>query len=151
MTKQVADPRMVAKLKPAKITDPANEEAVSEPPIAEYEYSAEEGAKASLDRLAGLLKETNRAQSSIDKILDSRGKLYGDFVEQAAISQELKFVMCDYLSHNRLESYQREALEMIQHKIARILNGDPKYIDSWQDIAGYAMLVVNELKAKKEV
>jgi hypothetical protein len=40
---------------------------------------------------------------------------------------------------------QREALEMIQHKVARILNGDPSYHDSWHDIAGYATLVADRL------
>lgn len=35
---------------------------------------------------------------------------------------------------------------MIAHKIARILNGDPDYDDSWVDIAGYATLVVKKLK-----
>jgi hypothetical protein len=108
-------------------------------------------AEASLDRLAGLLKETTELQSSLDKILESRDKLYGDFAGQAAISQELKFVMHESRNRDNLEPYQKEALEMIQLKIARILNGDPSYIDSWQDIAGYAMLVVNELKAEQEV
>lgn len=35
---------------------------------------------------------------------------------------------------------------MIFHKIARILNGDPNYADSWVDIAGYAKLVADELE-----
>ena len=34
---------------------------------------------------------------------------------------------------------------MIFHKLARIANGDPTYIDSWTDIAGYAQLVVDDL------
>jgi hypothetical protein len=34
---------------------------------------------------------------------------------------------------------------MIQHKIARILNGDPTYTDNWHDIAGYATLVEQHL------
>jgi hypothetical protein len=41
---------------------------------------------------------------------------------------------------------QREALEMIAHKIARILNGDPNYSDNWIDVAGYATLVANRLE-----
>jgi hypothetical protein len=41
---------------------------------------------------------------------------------------------------------QREALDMIAHKIARIINGDPDYADSWVDIAGYATLVSERLK-----
>lgn len=40
----------------------------------------------------------------------------------------------------------KEALDMIVHKIGRILNGNPNYIDSFRDIAGYAELVVNYLK-----
>ncbi len=48
----------------------------------------------------------------------------------------------------RLSFSQREALEMIAHKIGRILNGDPDYADSWHDIAGYAKLVEDELNEK---
>jgi hypothetical protein len=36
-------------------------------------------------------------------------------------------------------------LDMICHKIGRIINGDPDYADSWHDIAGYAQLVANRL------
>jgi len=37
---------------------------------------------------------------------------------------------------------------IILNKLARIL-GDPNNIDSWQDIAGYATLVVDSLEKKK--
>ncbi len=40
---------------------------------------------------------------------------------------------------------QVEALEMVCHKIGRIVNGDPDYSDSWHDIAGYAKLVADRL------
>jgi hypothetical protein len=46
-----------------------------------------------------------------------------------------------------LVSDQREALDMIVHKIGRIINGDPNYIDSWQDIIGYAQLVKDRLES----
>lgn len=36
--------------------------------------------------------------------------------------------------------------EMVQHKVARILNGDPRYDDNWVDIAGYSTLVAQRLK-----
>ena len=54
----------------------------------------------------------------------------------------------------KLADDQREALEMTAHKIGRILNGDPNYIDSWHDISGYVRLVEQRLEkeqAKKEV
>lgn len=37
---------------------------------------------------------------------------------------------------------------MIQHKIARILNGGKSHVDNWHDIAGYATLVENELRGE---
>jgi hypothetical protein len=48
--------------------------------------------------------------------------------------------------NKELDSDQLEALDMIAHKIARILNGDPNYADNWIDIAGYATLVANRLE-----
>ena len=38
---------------------------------------------------------------------------------------------------------------MVQHKIARILNGDPNYIDNWIDLVGYSQLVVNRLEKEE--
>jgi hypothetical protein len=80
----------------------------------------------------------------IDEILDERGKRYGKFKDHAEISQRLKYVVRD--RRDVLADDQREALEMICHKIARILNGDPNYADSWVDIAGYAQLVADRLQ-----
>ena len=82
--------------------------------------------------------------SDIDNTLAERGARYGEFATHAEISQALKKVV---LAERRpLEPYQREALEMICHKLARIVNGDPNYTDSWRDVAGYASLVVLELE-----
>ena len=44
-----------------------------------------------------------------------------------------------------LSEVQKEALEMIQHKIGRILAGNPDHKDHWDDIAGYAKLVSDRL------
>lgn len=86
--------------------------------------------------------------TEVDKILEERGSRYGLFVDQARISQSLKFIATNELIGNGkiLSTSQQEALDMIFHKIARILNGDPNYADSWVDIAGYAKLVADELE-----
>ena len=47
----------------------------------------------------------------------------------------------------RLTNAQREGLEMVQHKIARMLNGDPTYLDNIVDINGYATLVQQSMEA----
>lgn len=57
----------------------------------------------------------------------------------------LKQVLARFGGYDLKASDMREALDMICHKMARILNGDPNYRDSWVDIAGYAMLVANRL------
>ena len=40
----------------------------------------------------------------------------------------------------------RESLEMIEHKIARIISGNAYEPDHWLDIMGYAALVLRELE-----
>lgn len=90
----------------------------------------------------------NGRTSSTEALITERGTRYGKFKDGAAIMQELKFVMREVDGWHNLTPSQREALDMIQHKIGRILNGDPTYDDSWKDIAGYAKLIVNELNGE---
>jgi hypothetical protein len=86
---------------------------------------------------------TNRL-SSVLSTLDERQLRYGDFDKHAQITQDLKTVMADTPNWQTLTPSAKESLEMIAHKIGRILNGDPTYADSWHDIAGYATLVEKE-------
>ena len=80
---------------------------------------------------------------SVDATLKARGAIYGDFAGHAEVTQKIKTAMysvgCE--KWNSLTPSQREALEMIAHKIGRILNGFPAYADNWHDIGGYARLV----------
>ena len=80
-----------------------------------------------------------------EQILTERGKRYGEFAGHANITQALKDSMRQMRNWETLEDDQKEALEMISHKIGRILNGDPNWQDSWDDIAGYAKLVSQRL------
>ena len=82
---------------------------------------------------------------TVERTLEERGKRYGTFRDHADISQRIKQVMQTENGWGRLQYDQREALEMIAHKIARIINGDPNYADSWHDIAGYAGLIDKRL------
>jgi hypothetical protein len=86
--------------------------------------------------------------TDITATLDERGKRYGKFADHARISQTLKgYIRSQYADKWESLTYdQREALDMIFHKIARVLNGDPNYADSWIDIAGYAQLVADKLE-----
>lgn len=91
----------------------------------------------------------------VSTTLSARGVTYGDFGKVAETAQGLLRVLkdtqrpvCNVPNQQMwdfLSSTQREALQMICTKLARILNGDPNHIDSWHDIAGYATLVEMEL------
>ena len=82
---------------------------------------------------------------SIDQTLAERGQRYGGFKGHAEVTQSIKYSMRLGKNWHALDDDMIEALEMVAHKIGRILNGDPKYIDSWHDIAGYVKLVEDRL------
>jgi transposase len=90
------------------------------------------------------------AVERLEHLLDTRGAKYGSFIGQARIAQQLKNVAHTFAAQQgkTFDVDQAEALDMIFTKIARILNGDPHYADSWIDIAGYAKLVANRLEGK---
>lgn len=81
----------------------------------------------------------------ISETLKERGGRYGTFVSNSLTSQQLKKVLHAHPNWVNLTVDKKEALEMVAHKISRILNGDPEYADSWHDIAGYATLVEQEI------
>jgi hypothetical protein len=86
-------------------------------------------------------------QDTVSATLESRGTQYGEFVDGAIVMQELKMVIASQLGQRgkALLPIQQEALDMICHKIGRIINGNANNIDSWLDIAGYARLVYDHL------
>lgn len=79
-------------------------------------------------------------------VLNEREKTHGDFAQVAHIASETrKLVMGNY----RYSDVQCEALTMIATKLARIACGDPDVRDHWEDIAGYAQLVVRDLRRRQ--
>lgn len=88
--------------------------------------------------------------ANINSILNARGSRYGPFITHASVTQAYKTLLFCQLEERgkRLAADQQEALDMIFHKIGRIINGDPDYADSWIDIAGYAQLVADRLGGK---
>lgn len=87
------------------------------------------------------------SKTSLAETVAQRGGRYGDFTGHASVSQTLKRVAYEHAARNGvvLSDVHVEGLDMIFHKIARIVNGDPNYADSWHDIAGYATIVEQRL------
>ena len=84
--------------------------------------------------------------SDIDDTLEERGNRYGEFIYHAEVTQNIKRAMKTGQNWAKLSDSMQESLEMIAHKIGRILNGDPNYKDSWHDIIGYAKLIEDTLE-----
>ena len=82
---------------------------------------------------------------SINKTLEQRGSRYGKFKDVAATTYALQEILRNAKNHEHMTDDQVIALDMICNKMARIVNGDPNYIENWHDISGYAALVEQEL------
>jgi len=97
-----------------------------------------------------VLKDTKReALNKVNETLDAREEEYGEYRD---LAQLLESIIETYkLSRNywKLKPYQRVALYMDAMKTVRILNGNINNIDSWHDKAGYAELVVKELRKEQ--
>lgn len=108
----------------------------------EPSYCAEKGrCSATLaEEMAAAAAALQLSKTRVSETLKKRGHRYGDFTDNAALSQSLKGWLRRQIGYTILDDTKREALEMIAQKIARILNGDPEYKDNWHDIAGYATL-----------
>ena len=96
-----------------------------------------------------IVKEPEETEGTdVDAVLDSRAQDYGKFIDGAEIMQMLKRLVHNYIEDRStpLAFDQREAIDMIIHKLGRIINGNPDKVDSWVDIAGYATLVADRLE-----
>lgn len=79
------------------------------------------------------------------EILNERQNTHGDFSDNAHYSQALKYVVVGTKNWEAMTDTQREALDMILHKISRICAGNADEPDHWLDISGYATLVAERL------
>jgi len=85
----------------------------------------------------------------IEKILAEREKTHGDFTEHSAISQGLKRALFANPKAAALSDVKREALELVCHKLARIVAGDSNHVDSYVDICGYITLALREVEGNQ--
>lgn len=82
----------------------------------------------------------------IKKVLQTRAGTYGEYRDVSQISQDIKKVIKNSRNYPLMPAYMLESLDLIANKLARILNGDPLYDDSWRDISGYCTLVLMEIE-----
>jgi len=112
-------------------------------PDDDWEYF--EDREMSMREAAGEIK----FMKDVTETLGLRENRYGEFSNVSETSQWLKDIMRGGASWKGMEPFMQESLDLIANKLARIVNGDPFYDDSWHDIGGYAKLVEIEIAKGK--
>lgn len=97
-----------------------------------------------------MINDAGEQTLSIDEVLETRGNRYGNYADNALVSQTIQRILLQHSQRNgqQMPAYMIETLAYICQKLARLTGGDPFYDDNWVDISGYATLVVNELHKK---
>ena len=84
-------------------------------------------------------------ENNIDNILAERGQDYGEFRDIARFTLTAHNMLTSMDGVDHASDAAIESAHMILQKLARAFNGNPNKKDTWDDIAGYAMLVSKEL------
>src|SRR5687768_8195678 len=119
-------------------------------PQADWERQLSSDLNETLSSSNSQRRPTSMNHSSTSELVTERGKTHGKFRDHAACTQDLKAVLVAHLTaraerkQHPLSNQHIEALEMIAHKIGRIIAGDPVFQDHWDDIAGYAKIANQE-------
>ena len=83
--------------------------------------------------------------------IPNRDETHGGIEAVGEVSQQIKQAMRDGRNWGRLASAEAEALDMISHKIGRILSGaDFGNPEHWEDVAGYALAILRLRAGEKE-
>lgn len=113
------------------------------------------GLARDLDRKRELSAKVKPA-ADVAALLTERKTTHGEYRDDARAAMRLKDNLADEINRRvargqtPLVDIQRHALDMILHKIARIVTGDAWFKDHWDDIAGYATLVAARIEPPED-
>lgn len=82
---------------------------------------------------------------NVEEVLNQRKTQHGDYELSAIVKKLLRDVMTNSKNWAFIDPAGEETLLMIAEKLGRILVGNYRNVDHWQDIAGYATLMYNHL------
>lgn len=80
-------------------------------------------------------------------IIPNRDHQHGGIDAVGNVAQNIKAAIRSGQNWHRLTNGEREALDMIAHKLARVLSGaNPHDTEHWEDLAGYPQAVLRSSK-----
>ena len=87
----------------------------------------------------------NKDSSVADITLKERDPKYGTFRVNSRVAHSIKSAFRAAPNWDRLPTDMAESLDMVAHKLSRLLCGDFNHLDSWHDAIGYLRLVERRL------
>lgn len=109
----------------------------------QQQQSPEEHGLSELLRNKIAAEQQKRSSAPPASVLQERSTTHGDFEHGAVISQSLKSALAAGASWKTMDVVQREALEAVAGKLARIVTGDSSFLDHYRDIIGYTQLAMD--------
>ena len=104
---------------------------------------SEERSLSELLRNKIAAEQQKRLAAPPASVLQERSATHGDFEHGAVISQRLKHALSAGTNWEAMDVVQREALEAVAGKLARIVTGDSSFLDHYRDIIGYTQLAMD--------
>lgn len=102
------------------------------------------GAIPATDHDALEAQLTSELADGVEKLLSTREATHGDYANTARVAQILKRILTGEMGDEKYTDRQRESLDLICTKLARIVSGNANEPDHWLDIAGYAKIAIDE-------
>jgi hypothetical protein len=82
---------------------------------------------------------------NIQELISKRAETHGSWPMTAHVAQAIKAAIHNTPNWETMSSSEREGLDMIAQKLARILTGDHMADEHWEDIIGYTEMIRREL------
>lgn len=74
------------------------------------------------------------------EVLKDRKKTHGPYEESSKFVQLIKSSARTSPQWMSMKPHQQETIDMVAHKLGRILYGNANFVDSWRDLIGYIQL-----------
>lgn len=118
-------------------------------PDALRDFGPEPPAPA-IPRREGTITQNKPSEADIaavvEQVVEARGKTHGDWGKMADVAQTLKATLHQAPNWGRLSLMQRETLDSVCTKIARIVVGDASVREHWVDLIGYLEITLHRME-----
>ena len=112
-------------------------------PLLEEVSPLQQSIRAVIENTKQREKERKKYGESIEDITKARESDYGGLNNVSYVARKLKLLFRELGYETHFSDVQVEGTDMILHKFARLISGNPNNVDSWNDIAGYASKIAD--------